>query len=757
MPWPTPQDYNEAIQNPRTCFGDAELRAGTPELTPLGLPKPISGAFASVYQMNCGATRWAVRCFLREVSDHQSRYQAISQHLQKVNLPFTVGFEFLSQGIRIRGAWYPILKMEWIDGEPLNLYLERNLVNSTALSSLTAQWREMLAALRRTEIAHGDLQHGNVLVSQGRLKLIDYDGMYVPALAGLVSHEEGHRNYQHPQRSGEEFGPHLDAFSGWVVLLSLVALGVDPRLWQRLNAGDECLLFRRDDFENPAVSKAFQAILAARTPELRSLARQVQSFLAMRPVQVPALDIVTLALPDSRLRSAPLPDWLAHNRQAGPVENVQQLPSLDDAESAWEQAPVDFATQQIVNRADSLELWDQTDFTGERVAVATTLLVGLFLGIGAVVSFVPAWLPLVVGSVLVAAVGLITVLGYRSHPFHARRVSALQKQITIQQRLREAEAQWQQLGEDFHLATAEIRSRRQAYYSSHAALRAALAEIDARHAAARTECERQIRALEDRELDALDQIGWQLQQSATTTIQRLNQSHSDEQAEQAQALTQLREGFVADYLRQHLIEHAVIEGIGPKLKERLKEAGIVSAADVSPRIRGIEGIGHAKASQIEDWATLHGWEGEALAPKVLPPLARGAILTRYQSVRQSLTARQESAERLLAERRKKTCDEGTARRAAVDKKSMALDEQHDRAYSKACQQFERDRQRLITEFNKLWPAAAKDLEEFKMARRKLAMNLASIRGDLLRLQKHLAQLAALTFGAYLKRMAGMDG
>ncbi len=467
MSWPTPQDYNEAIQNPRTCFGDEELRVGTPELTPLGLPKPISGAFASVYQMNCAKGRWAVRCFLREVSDHQARYQAISEHLQKVKLPSTVGFEFLSQGIRIRGTWYPILKMEWIDGEPLNSYIERNLANPAALSSLTAQWRETLAALRQAEVAHGDLQHGNVLVSQGRIRLIDYDGMYVPALAGLVSHEEGHRNYQHPARDGKDFGLHLDAFSGWVVLLSMVALGVDPRLWQRLNAGDECLLFRRDDFENPAGSKAFQAILAARTPELRFMARQVKSFLALPPAQVPALDTVALILPDTRQRPAPLPDWLAHNRQAGTMDVVSNLPSLDDGETGWEQPPAESVIAQFVESAGPLELWEHTDFTGERVAVATTLLVSLFLVIGALVSFVPVWLPLAVGSVLATAVAFITVVGYRSHPYQARRQAASQKHKTIKKRLEQVEAQMQQLRDDFRHATAEVRSRRKAYYALH--------------------------------------------------------------------------------------------------------------------------------------------------------------------------------------------------------------------------------------------------------------------------------------------------
>jgi hypothetical protein len=331
----------------------------------------------------------------------------------------------------------------------------------------------------------------------------------------------------------------------------------------------------------------------------------------------------------------------------------------------------------------------------------------------------------------------------------------LHKQTTIKQRLQQVEAQIQQLREDFRHSTAEIRARRQAYYALHGALRTSLAEIDARHAAARGECEREIRALEDRELDGLDEIGWQMQKSATTTTQKLNQSHVDEQAELAQMLTQMRESFITDYLRQHRVDEATVEGIGPKLKERLKEAGIVSAADISRRIREIEGIGESKACQLEDWATLNGWQGETLAPKVLPPLVRGAILSKYESIRQSLTAQQESAERRLALRRKNTSDDFAARRATVDKNSICLDELHDREYAKACSQFERDRQRLSAEFHEMWPAAANTLEQFKASRRKLAMNFNSVWGDLLRVQKQQAQLAALTLMAYLKRMAGM--
>lgn len=260
MGWPTPQEYNEAIQNPRSAFADAELQGGQPVLTPLGLPRPITGAFASVYQLVCANQRtYAVRCFLREFGDQQERYAAISAHLANKRLPYMTNFTYLAQGIRVSGRWYPILKMEWLEGDALQVYIERNLDNPPALLNLAEQWVMMTKQLRAAEIGHGDLQHGNVIVSGGQLRLIDYDGMYVPALSGRQSHEIGHRNYQHPLRSEREFGPHVDHFSTWVVYTSLAALTVQPELWRAHGGGDECLLFRREDFEQPRRYTAYFA------------------------------------------------------------------------------------------------------------------------------------------------------------------------------------------------------------------------------------------------------------------------------------------------------------------------------------------------------------------------------------------------------------------------------------------------------------------------------------------------------------------
>ena len=207
VPWPLSQDYNEAIQSPASNFSDFDLRRGEAAANPLGIPLPCSGNFADVYEVRCpDGGRWAVKCFTREVAGLRDRYDEVSRHLRQVKLPFAVDFTYLEQGIRVAGRWYPVLKMQWVEGLTLNQFVGKYADKPAMLESLLHVWVRMAGYLRSAEIAHGDLQHGNVLLVPGpsansvALKLIDYDGMYVPALAGHPSGEIGHPCYQHPQR-----------------------------------------------------------------------------------------------------------------------------------------------------------------------------------------------------------------------------------------------------------------------------------------------------------------------------------------------------------------------------------------------------------------------------------------------------------------------------------------------------------------------------------------------------------------------------
>ena len=291
--WPSPHEFNEAIQTPEQNLSDEELQSGILHCNQMGLPEVRTGAFASVYRISSESESWAVRCFLTPLRDQEFRYYQLSNFIESGNLPYTVGFNYQAQGLRIQGDWFPILKMDWVEGETLDNYVRRNIDNPAALTALSERFDRMMLELQNAGVAHGDLQHGNIIVRNGELVLVDYDCMYIPALAGLESNELGHRNYQHPSRSSSHFGPYLDTFSAQVIGTSLKCIALDSTLWDRLDAGDDCLLFRRSDFEDVEHSKAFQTLLnhedgeiKTRTEFLRELLRQSPDYMPLEPVSI---------------------------------------------------------------------------------------------------------------------------------------------------------------------------------------------------------------------------------------------------------------------------------------------------------------------------------------------------------------------------------------------------------------------------------------------------------------------------------------
>lgn len=310
MSWPLSQDYNEAIQCPRGNFRDPDLQSGEAVTNSLGIPMPRSGNFADVYELRCpNGARWAVKCFTREVSNLRERYAAISRHLQDAKLPFTVDFTFLEQGIRVGGRWYPVLKMQWVEGLTLSEFVRQHVHKAGMLESLLQIWVRMAGRLRECGIAHADLQHGNILlVPYGTtnaliLKLVDYDGMFVPALAGIPSGEVGHPCYQHPQRLAERtYSLEVDRFPLLLVATALTCLKVGGRtLWDRYDNGDN-LLFREADLQSPSRSPLFYELLKLKD---RQTARLVWETLDALKMRLDAVPLVEEVLPELHVLRSP--------------------------------------------------------------------------------------------------------------------------------------------------------------------------------------------------------------------------------------------------------------------------------------------------------------------------------------------------------------------------------------------------------------------------------------------------------------------
>jgi tRNA A-37 threonylcarbamoyl transferase component Bud32 len=333
MSWPTPQDYNEAIQNPVVCFQDVELKRCTPDANVLGLPRPITGAFASVYRLSSPEKHWAVRCFLQDTPALHHRYAEISRFVLSDTLPYTVDVDYQDTGIKVKGEWHPMVKMEWVNGVTLDQYLFENLENKEKLTALRDSFKKMVGDLREAGIAHGDLQHSNIIVADEKIYLVDYDGMFVPALSGMQSNELGHINYQSPHRSSRHFAAYLDNFSAWSILTSIECLIQDSTLWEWLGAGDECLLFRKVDYVNPIVSRSFATLEGHLNENIRKATKLFRAILEYPVEQVPACDEVIREAHDlPAIEQAPFASPIARRENSLPIWMVEGPSFVPDTE-----------------------------------------------------------------------------------------------------------------------------------------------------------------------------------------------------------------------------------------------------------------------------------------------------------------------------------------------------------------------------------------------------------------------------------------
>ena len=305
MPWPAAPDFREAVQNPQVCFRGTELERGEVAVNHQGLPLVYSGSFACVYKVSIGDRQVAMRCFTQEVKDQHSRYNDLSEYLRDVILPAFVGFECLEEGIRLGGSWYPVVKMDWVEGEQLSKFVGSHLHAPGDLGRIPARWRGMTASLRGLHIAHNDLQHGNVMVQgDGNIRLVDYDGIFLPKFRGDPSPEVGHRNYQHPQRSAEDYDDYIDNFPSLVIYLSLLAIASDPSLWSFYN--EENLLFTKDDYADPGNSECFKRLKSSQDATVANLAAYLEECCSLPVGQVPDLETILL-----NAASAPIPTTAA--------------------------------------------------------------------------------------------------------------------------------------------------------------------------------------------------------------------------------------------------------------------------------------------------------------------------------------------------------------------------------------------------------------------------------------------------------------
>lgn len=293
--WPSVIDYQRAVADPKTSFTHPDLQQCTPELDSFGLPFSVSGAFAHTYKLRCGSGTFAVRFFQRFDVGRSIRLPLIQQKLSDIDHPSLLPFDYDPEGIVVNDAARPVMTMPWINGTDLRGFVDQQINNQIAILDVKNQFINLLRVLHEYGVAHGDLQHGNIIVTpSGRLHLIDYDGMYVPCLSGMSSPVLGQRHYQHPTRNGHDFGPHMDRFSARLICETLSILAADPSLWATAGSGnpsrgDDFLLWRANDLAKPNESKLFDQLKRHDDGRIRRAADRVLILLKMPLRSIPVL------------------------------------------------------------------------------------------------------------------------------------------------------------------------------------------------------------------------------------------------------------------------------------------------------------------------------------------------------------------------------------------------------------------------------------------------------------------------------------
>ena len=264
MQYPLISEYVKAIQ----YAGDnlEQLAYLTPVLDDHGEPYRSSGAFAVVFKMLDKRTGkyYALKCFTEEQQGRADAYRQIADELGMVDSPYIISVKYMEKELFVDSQCeedeFPVLLMDWVEGETMEAYISANYHNQSAMSMLCYRFGKMAAWLRSQSFAHGDVKPDNIIIRpDGYLTLVDYDGMFVSSMKGCKSPTIGTKDFSHPLRTVDDFDETIDDFSLASIALSLKAISMNSTLLDTFGASDR-LLFSEKDYRTPSNSKVISAL-----------------------------------------------------------------------------------------------------------------------------------------------------------------------------------------------------------------------------------------------------------------------------------------------------------------------------------------------------------------------------------------------------------------------------------------------------------------------------------------------------------------
>ena len=264
MQYPLISEYVKAIQDASDNLD--KLAHLTPVQDDHGEPYRSSGAFAVVFKMLDKSTGkyYALKCFTEEQEGRADAYRQIADELDLLDSPYITSVKYMEKELFVDSQCeedeFPVLLMDWVDGETMEAYIAANYHNQSAMSLLCYRFGKMAAWLRTQSFSHGDIKPDNIIVRpNGSLTLVDYDGMFVPSMKGSQSPTIGTRDFSHPLRTVDDFDEKIDDFSLASIALSLKAISMKSTLLDIYGASDR-LLFSENDYRTPSNSKVISAL-----------------------------------------------------------------------------------------------------------------------------------------------------------------------------------------------------------------------------------------------------------------------------------------------------------------------------------------------------------------------------------------------------------------------------------------------------------------------------------------------------------------
>ena len=328
MQYPLISEYVKAIQD----AGDnlEQLAHLTPVLDDHGEPYRSSGAFAVVFKMQdkSSGKYYALKCFTEEQEGRADAYRQIADELDLLDSPYITSVKYMEKELFVDSQCeedeFPVLLMDWVDGETMEAYIAANYRNQSAMSMLSYRFGKMAAWLRTQSFSHGDVKPDNIIVRpDGSLTLVDYDGMFVPSMKGSQSPTIGTKDFSHPLRTVDDFDETIDDFSLASIALSLKAISMESTLLDIYGASDR-LLFSENDYRNPSNSKVISALQELMCDKdfctlyslfMLALARKELStcsfrlFIGEKPILLQTIEDLSTKATEEELKDAYIDEW----------------------------------------------------------------------------------------------------------------------------------------------------------------------------------------------------------------------------------------------------------------------------------------------------------------------------------------------------------------------------------------------------------------------------------------------------------------